>query len=215
MTFNTGQILIGLAAGAATFAEPSYRTSMESAARFLRDSQDPDGAWRRHPTPFAEAGDKAYETHVSWGLFEAARVSADEGFGEAGLRQVRWALARQQANGWFADNCLTDPAAPLTHTIGYVLRGVIEAYRYSGDDVFLQAALRTAGALTKCLEPDGRIAARLDAKWRPAASYACLTGIVSDRGLLVSACGFGRAPGLRAVRGARKRLCPPDRTARR
>jgi predicted ATP-grasp superfamily ATP-dependent carboligase len=178
VTFNTGQILIGLAAGSRAFGERRYLDAMHAAAGFLRDTQEADGAWRRHPSPFAAPGDKAYETHVAWGLFEAARLAPDNGYGEAGLRQVRWALQKQRANGWFADNCLENPAAPLTHTIGYVLRGVIEAYRFSGDAALLAAALRTGDALIRCLAEDGSMPARLDADWRAAAPYSCLTGIV-------------------------------------
>ncbi len=128
VTFNTGQILIGLAAGVEEFGD-KYRPPMEMAARWLADSLDPDGCWRKHPTPFAAPGEKAYETHVSWGLFEAERMAPGKGFGDAGLRNVRWALTKQHDNGWFGDNCLTDPTHPLTHTIGYVLRGVVEAYQ--------------------------------------------------------------------------------------
>ncbi|MEO9190304.1 MAG: prenyltransferase/squalene oxidase repeat-containing protein [Acetobacteraceae bacterium] len=178
VTFNTGQILLGLAASVEAFGEAAYGGAMHAAARFLRDSQDEDGAWRKHPTPFAKPGDKAYETHVAWGLFEAARLAPEEGYGEAGLRQVRWALTRQRPNGWFADNCLENPAAPLTHTIGYVLRGVIEAHRYQPNPDLLAAALRTADALVHVLDPAGRLAGRLDENWRSAAAYVCLTGTV-------------------------------------
>ena len=73
VTFNTGQILLGLAAGVRDF--DAYHDALHGAARFLRDSLDPDGCWRSHPTPLAEQGDKAYETHVAWGLFEAATGS--------------------------------------------------------------------------------------------------------------------------------------------
>lgn len=185
VTFNTGQILIGLAAGAGELGDRRYIDAMHGAARFLRDSLDADGAWRSHPTPFAKPGDKAYETHVSWGLFEADRVSAGQGYGEAGMRQVRWALTRQRPNGWFADNCLENPNAPLTHTIGYVLRGVIEAFRWSGDAACLDAALRTSDALVSCIDNNGRIPGRLDANWQGASPSACLTGIVQ-----IAACWF-------------------------
>lgn len=111
VTFNTGQILLGLAAGVCAYGD-AYRDAMLRAAGWLRDTQDPDGCWRRFPTPFAAPGEKAYETHVSWGLFEAERVAPGNGFGAAGLRQVDWALTKQRANGWFGSNCLTDPEAP-------------------------------------------------------------------------------------------------------
>jgi hypothetical protein len=175
VTFNTGQILIGLAAGVAEFGD-KYRPAMEMAAGWLAGSLDADGCWRKHPTPFAAPGEKAYETHVSWGLFEAERLAPGKGYRDAGLRNVRWALNKQRENGWFADNCLTNQALPLTHTIGYALRGVLEAYRSSGEKLFLDAAHRTAGALLGVIGPDGYLAARLDAQWRPSADFVCLTG---------------------------------------
>jgi hypothetical protein len=177
VTFNTGQILLGLAAGAARDAA-RYGEAMHRAARFLRDSQDADGAWRRHPTPFAKPGEKAYETHVAWGLFEAERVAPGHGYAEAGCRQVRWAIGKQAANGWIADCCLEDPAAPLTHTLGYWLRGVVEAWRLAGAAEFLAAARRTADGLLGALEPSGRLPGRLDAQWRAAVPWECLTGSV-------------------------------------
>lgn len=177
VTFNTGQILIGLAAGVATYGD-AYRDAAQRAGAWLRDSLDDDGCWRRHPTPFAAPGEKAYETHVAWGLFEAERVLPGHGFGDAGLRQVAWALSKQRANGWFASNCLTDPDAPLTHTIGYVLRGVVEAWRLSRRDDLLAAACRTADGLLPCVDARGRLPGQLDAQWRPAADYVCLTGSV-------------------------------------
>ena len=184
VTFNTGQILQGLAAGVRRFGEP-YRAPMNLAAAWLRDTQDADGCWRKHATPFAAPGEKAYETHVAWGLFEAARLEPQQGYGEAGLRQVRWALGKQQDNGWFASNCLSSPDAPLTHTIGYVLRGVIEAYRYSAQADLLVAAQKTADALLDVVADDGRIAGRYDRSWRPTVDWVCLTGSVQ-----IAACWF-------------------------
>src|SRR5205807_2230505 len=73
VTFNTGQILLGLAAGVEEFGD-AYRGPMCRAADWLADTLDPDGCWRKHPTPFAQPGEKAYETHVAWGLLEAARL---------------------------------------------------------------------------------------------------------------------------------------------
>jgi hypothetical protein len=184
VTFNTGQILMGLAAGVRRFGDV-YRAPMNLAAAWLRDSLDADGCWRKYATPFAAPGEKAYETHVSWGLFEAARLSPNQGFGEAGLKQVRWALTKQSENGWFASNCLEQPAQPLTHTIGYVLRGLIEAYRFSGEADLLVAAQKTADALLKVIEADGRIAGRLDHNWKPTVDWVCLTGTVQ-----IAACWF-------------------------
>jgi hypothetical protein len=176
VTFNTGQILIGLAAGAAR-VDDAYAPAMHAAARFLRDSQDADGCWRRHPTPFAKPGEKAYETHVALGLFHAETVAPGHGYAAAGLRQVDWALTRQHANGWVADCCLSDGRRPLTHTLGYFLRGVIGAYDASGRAAYLAAAQRTADALMAAQRADGALAGRFKATWRPAVRWVCLTGL--------------------------------------
>ncbi len=178
VTFNTGQILIGLAAGAKAFGDQRYHEAMQRAAGWLRDTQDDDGCWRRFPTPFAQPGEKVYETHVAWGLFEAERVAPNNGYGTSGLKQVDWALTRQHPNGWFASNCLSDPVRPLTHTIGYALRGVIEGHLLSGRPDLLAAAVRTAEGLVSSIGDDGYLAGRLDEKFRAAADYVCLTGSV-------------------------------------
>jgi hypothetical protein len=177
VTFNTGQILIGLAAGVTQFGDP-YRSPMRAAGDWLVRTQDPDGCWRKHPTPFAAPSEKAYETHVSWGLFEAARVDPDRGYAEAALRNVRWALSLQRANGWFDKNCLTDSSQPLTHTIGYVLRGIMEAYRFSGDAELLNASCRVADGVLSAIRPDGSLPGRLNSDWCGTVRWSCLTGNV-------------------------------------
>lgn len=65
VTFNTGQILLGLAAGVREFAK--YDNPMRRAADWLMATQESDGAWRSHPTPYAAKGEKTCETHVAWG----------------------------------------------------------------------------------------------------------------------------------------------------
>lgn len=179
VTFNTGQILLGLAAGVQAYGA-AYQDAMQRAARWLRDSQDADGCWRRHPTPFAGPGDKAYETHVAWGLFEADRIAPGHGYGAAGLRQVDWALSKQRCNGWFESNCLDNPLLPLTHTIGYALRGLLEAHRFAGRADLLDAAVRTATGIANAVAADGYLAGRLGPDFQPGADYACLTGSVQN-----------------------------------
>ncbi|MGD1955635.1 MAG: hypothetical protein ACFBZ9_10465 [Sphingomonadales bacterium] len=177
VTFNTGQILLGLAAGSAQWPE-RYSSAMATAADFLSASLDDDGCWRSHPTPFAVHDDKAYETHVAWGLYEAARVTGREDWAAAATRQVDWALTHQRENGWMDQCCLSDKTQPLTHTLGYALRGIVEAWHYTQEDRVLAAALRLAEGLRGGLESDGRLPGAFDAAWRPAAKWSCLTGSV-------------------------------------
>lgn len=184
VAFNTGQILIGLAAGVQEFGG-TYEDAMHKAARWLLANQDPDGAWSKHCSPFALPGPKTYDTHIGWGLAEAARISGERRYEDAVRKNLEWAAMYQQPNGWFARCCLTDPERPLTHTIGYVLRGFVEGYRLLRESWILEVAMRTARALLVALRDDGFLPGRLDRDWAPAARYCCLTGTAQ-----IAACWF-------------------------
>lgn len=177
VTFNTGQILLGLAPGAREFGGPHYE-GMVRAADWLVKTQDPDGAWRKNSSPFASPGVKTYDTHVAWSLFEAARIAPNKQYEKAALANVGWALTQQRENGWFMNCCLSDYSIPLTHTLGYTLRGILEGFRFGGDPQFLAAARKAADGLLSALRPDGFLPGCLASDWSPAADWVCLTGSV-------------------------------------
>ena len=176
VVFNTGQILLGLAS-AVGYLGDEYREPMIRAADWLVKNQDPDGCWRKYQSPFAIAGEKSYDTHVAWGLFEAARLESSRGYSEAGIANIRWALNLQHDEGWFEKCCLTKPEEPLTHTLGYVLRGILEAYKFTGDSVFLNRSVKTADGIMKAMRlGDGFLPGRINDKWQGTVPWACLTG---------------------------------------
>src|SRR5690242_20075632 len=175
--FNTGQILIGLAAGAGEWGE-QYLAPMHRAARWLVDAQDADGCWRRFASPFATPGEKTYYTHVAWGLLEAARVDPDTPYADAALANIRWTIRQMRPNGWLDHCCVRDTTAPLTHTVGYALRGMLEAYRFARDPEFLTSCRLTADGTLTALRADGFLPGSLDANWRGTVKWSCLTGSV-------------------------------------
>src|SRR5271157_1607500 len=177
VTFNTGQILLGLASGVRSFGD-TYRAPMRRTADWLVQTQDPDGCWRNNRSPFAEPGEKVYETHVAWGLLEAARIEGAAGsrYAEAALANINWALHHQKANGWFEKCCVNDEDRPLSHSIGYVLRGLVEAYRFTKDSALLEAAMKTADGLLPAIREDGFLPGRLARDWRGTVRWSCLTG---------------------------------------
>lgn len=180
VTFNTGQILIGLACGVAEFGD-AYRTPMRKAADWLVETQAPDGSWPHNQSPMvATTGAKAYDTHVAWGLFEAARIEPSAPYGEAGMRNLRWALTTQNERGWFDLCSIKNPATPATHTLGYAVRGMLEGLTYRADEQILAGARKAADGMLGAMTRDGFLPGRLDAQWRPAAKWACLTGTVQN-----------------------------------
>jgi squalene-hopene cyclase-like protein len=176
-TFDTGQILIGLAAGVREFGDV-YRPAMRRTADWLVRTQDADGCWR-NPNAFVEVSDdRVYETHVAWGLLEAAREDKEMPYAIYALRNINWALTHQHSNGWFAHCCIDMPDKPLSHTIGYVLRGIVEGFLFSRDARLLDAAVRTATGLLQAVSPEGHMSGRLRSDWSAAAPWVCLTGSV-------------------------------------
>lgn len=175
VVFNTGQILFGLVAGVKQWGD-THRPAMQRAADWLVDVQDADGAWRRYRSPFTTEGAKTYETHVAWALMEADRIIPDRGYGAAAMRNIQWALSRQQDNGWFKDCGLGENSVPNTHTIGYVIRGIIEGWRFSNDAPVLGAARRTADALLSLVDERGWLGGTLDRDWQTDARWVCVTG---------------------------------------
>ena len=177
VTFNTGQILIGLANGVSAFGD-KYLDSMRRAADWLVKTQDVDGCWRLNPSPLTAPGDKAYETHVSWGLLEADRIESGRGYADAALANIRWAITQQNDNGWFQNCDLSDPVRPLTHTLGYVFRGLLEAYRYNYDINILNSCIKVADGCISAVDGDGFLPGRLHENWTGAVTSSCLTGSV-------------------------------------
>ncbi len=174
--FNTGQVLFGWAAAHRETGDPRFQKAASRAADFLVEAQDPDGAWRRHGSRFARAGVNVYDARTAWGLLDASRITGDPRHREGALRNLRFVLTRQRANGWFEECCLDDNRRPLLHTIAYTMEGLLEAGALAGETSLIDAARRAADALVACQRPDGSLGGRFDAEWRPAARWSCLTG---------------------------------------
>ena len=87
----------------------------------------------------------------------------------------RWLAASPTAGSIGA--AWTAPTAPLTHTLGYALRGIIEAYRYTARAEYLAVARRTADGLLGAIRCRTAICrAGCAPIGRRMSSWVCLTG---------------------------------------
>lgn len=178
VVFNTGMVLLGLIRVWQETERPAYADAIARAAEFLRAAQSEDGAWRRFSNADGGVAVHAYDCLVTWGLLQAARSFGESRWLDAAVRNLHFTLTLQAPNGWFAFNALRPHknGRPLTHTIGYVTAGLLESGVLLGEPRFVDAAERTARAVLGVLGADGFLAGELDAEWRPAAEWSCLTG---------------------------------------
>ncbi|MDX1656468.1 MAG: hypothetical protein R3310_14770 [Candidatus Competibacteraceae bacterium] len=174
--FNTGQVLFGWVRAFEEEGEERYRQAGLKAARWLCDIQDDDGCWRRFASPMTLHNVNLYNTRSAWGLARVHQITGERRFLQAAEANLDWALARQQDNGWWPDNCLQDDSQPFVHTIAYAMRGFLEVGDYTGREDLLAAAIKVGDALLAALPEDGRLPGRFDARWQPTVRWSCLTG---------------------------------------
>lgn len=174
--FNTGQVLFGWLAAWLQTHDERFRESLVRAADWLVEAQDPDGAWRRFASPFASHALNTYNTRVAFGLAMAGRDLEVPGYIRAAVRNVDWALTQMHPNGWLENNDLEDNGRPLTHTIAYATRGILEVGLIAGNPGFVEAATRIARSVAQAQRRDGALPGRLDASWQPASRWTCVTG---------------------------------------
>jgi uncharacterized protein YyaL (SSP411 family) len=174
--FNTGQVIFGWLAAYRETGKRVYLDSAVKAAVYLVSVQDESGSWEKGDSKFAIKGATTYNTRVAWALIELGREIGKIKYIESGQRFLDFALTKQQANGWFSQNCLNDPEKPLLHTIVYATRGFLESGICLNEQKYIDAGLKTLDALMRCQRSDGGIPGRLDAKWAPQLDWDCLTG---------------------------------------
>jgi hypothetical protein len=174
--FNTGQVLFGWIAAHEATSDARFSGCATRAARWLVESQDEDGAWRRGASKFAAQNGHVYNARAAWALALHGTRTRDAAAVTAARRAADFALTQQRENGWFAENCLDDPAHPLLHTIAYAAQGVLEIGLLLDEPRFVEAARRAARGVAARVAADGALPGRLDAEWRAAAPWSCVTG---------------------------------------
>ncbi len=174
--FNTGQVIFGWLAAWERTREERFARAAERAGRWLVEVQEADGLWRKGNSRFALSQPTLYNARVAWALAEAGAALGEAGFRDAARRNLRAVAERVLPNGWIPDCCLTDPAAPLLHTLAYAVRGLLEGGRVLDDEAIFEAGARAARALLPTVARDGRMPGRYDREWKPAAPWSCLTG---------------------------------------
>ncbi len=174
--FNTGMVLDGWCSAYAETKDPALLTAARRAADFLVDDIGANGYFRTNG-PFVSAGEiKTYTCLCAWALYRFGAITGEERYVQAALRSVEAALRQQQPNGWFAHNCLARSDAPLTHTMGYTLQGVLEVGISARRADFISAVRRSVDAIIVRVQQGGYLPGTFYSDWEPAGFSSCLTG---------------------------------------
>ena len=174
--FNTGMVLDGWSAAYKETGDRSFLEAGCRAADYLVGDLTADGYFRTNGNFVTPGLIKTYNALCAWPLYRFGQQSGNEAYQHAAVRVIEAALRQQRPNGWFANNCLTRPDAPLLHTIGYTLQGVLEVGLLANRPDFIAAATRGVDALVQRMTANGFLPGRFYSHWEPASLWSCLTG---------------------------------------
>lgn len=174
--FNTGMVLDGWCSAAAYSSDQRLLDAARRAADWLVADLDEEGYYKTNGAFVSRGEVKTYTCLCAWAIYRFGELTDEDRYKQAAIRSIEAALRQQQANGWFAHNCLTRSDAPLTHTIGYTLQGVLEVGLLAKRTDFINAVRRTLDALLPNMSRSGYLPGRFYADWQPAGFSSCLTG---------------------------------------
>ncbi len=177
IVFNTGQVVLGWTALYRATGEKRFLESAIRAGDWLVSTQDDDGKWSRSSYLGVP---HAYHTRVAWSLCELFKLARDRKYKNAAAANIRWALGLANDNGWISQMSFAENCSPLTHTIAYTLRGLLECSLMFDEEMRsrITALVSKAGKamidrydLSRAFLP-----ATLDSRWQSKDKSTCLTG---------------------------------------
>lgn len=174
--FNTGMVLDGFVSILLQRNDTTIERAAYRAANFLVADLTDEGLFQTNGTFVNAAKVKLFNVLCAWALYRFGELTGDVIYRNAAISSVEGALRFMTTNGWLRANCLSDSRRPLTHTIGYSLQGILEVGALADRDDFLAAAQKTFDPILTRIQPNGFLAGRFDADWRPKVRWSCLTG---------------------------------------
>jgi len=173
--FNTAQIVKGMCALFRATGEERWLDSAQRASAWLSAGVDADGTfvsgnYRSNFNP-------SYYTQVAWPMLEVWQLSRAAPVRAAAERVLEAVLDKRRANGAFSDWGFDPDAPAFTHTIAYLLRGLLESARLLEDARVGEAAMQALETLRRRAEiAGGNLPGAYDTRWKRAGRFVCLTG---------------------------------------
>jgi hypothetical protein len=185
IVFNTGMVILGWTDLYNSTMDKRFIEAAVKAGDWLCSIIDEDGKWSKFE--YKEIP-HTYSSRVAWSLLEIFKHTGNAKYKDAAILNLKWVLSKVKENGWIEEmGFYKGDINPLTHTIAYTLRGLLESSSFC--EVNLKAKLQgiVMHASDKLIQwyegknsfPDRHIKllpGRFDENWQPAVKYSCLTG---------------------------------------
>ncbi|OGG87263.1 hypothetical protein A3B87_00120 [Candidatus Kuenenbacteria bacterium RIFCSPHIGHO2_02_FULL_39_13] len=176
--FDTGQVIRGLSSIHKQTGKTKYLdAAIKSADWILQSEHDKQGHWQTNSASSVSAETTTYYTYAIAPLAELGLEQDKQKYIDLARRVGNYTLSKQNMDGWFDGADFKQGDDYLLHPLAYTIDGLLDIGILLKEEKFIHAAKHALNQILKNMEENGRIPARLDKNWQPAASYACLTGI--------------------------------------
>jgi hypothetical protein len=173
--FNTAQIIKGMCALYKATGEHRWFKAAERACRWLSAGVGGDGIFSTGN--YRSDFNPSYYTQVAWPMLEVWRLTDNTTMRNAAKRVLGAVAARQQPDGAFTNWGFEAGAPAFTHTIAYLLRGLLESARLLNDVEVARLTMLPLETLRRKAEiANGDLPGSYDTEWRGDKRFVCLTG---------------------------------------
>lgn len=182
--FDAGQILIGfnylLAQAPDVVDHAALTAATRAVGSWLVSVQEPDGSFVRSAY---QQRPHAYYSRVGAAMLVAGRLLDDAALRQAGQAQLDWVLAQQLPNGFF-QHASFDDQPPFSHTMIYIVEGLLDAHDETGAARYLDAVLAFCRPLRQAVAGrDLLLRSQYHPDYRVANAELCLTGLAQWAGV--------------------------------
>jgi len=168
--FDTGQVLLGLTRAYAETKSQKYVDSIVRAANFLVNVQSKNGSWNNFEFALG-LGNKilknlgllnhAYNARTAWALLEVWKITKNNDYKEAAMKNLDWVLSKQLKNSYYK-NCDT-----YLHYLIYTASGLLEAGLILKNDKYISSAKLFADNCLQLIQKNGFLQGNFNKKWLP------------------------------------------------
>lgn len=171
--FDTAQVLRGLLALFQLTGQSAYQQAAQRAAHWLVSEQDPDGAWRRNAYHGIA---HTYYSYAAAALIKAGIILREPHFLLSAEKQAMWVIRQENKFGLY-ERMAFDQEPPYSHTILYVVQGLLELYLITQNKMILKSLLKAADKLLIMEKNDGLIRSQYKHDGRLFNSEVCTAGL--------------------------------------